>query len=169
MTVSQCLRKIAPLKNQLKTHREHAESSVLYEEKRKPAYVYASEMEGMEKARHELLRLQTALAVSNATTHIEWKGKKVALAWAVRFLEELKGHKAWLDNLIVSPEARKEEDSYVPRYSGGVATSVNEPRIMICDLPEAKRFELSQKIQEEFDQLNDLVETSNHQTLVFET
>jgi len=168
-TVSQCLRKIAPLKAQLKLYKNHAESAVLYDKKDPQAFEFHAEMNGFTKALSELLRLQTALAVSNATNHIEWEGKQVLLAWAVRYLEELKGLKAWVDCLPVSSSEEKTEENYVTRYSGGVAASFNEPRTMLCALPEAKRFAMSQKLQEEFNSLNDLVETSNHRVFIEET
>jgi hypothetical protein len=166
MTVSQCLRSIATLKGKLKLHKDHAWGAVLYDEKHKPAYDFITEMENIERAKLDLLHLQTALAISNATTYIEWQGQKMVVAKATRILEEDKGHKAWLESLIVAADAKKTEDCYVQRYSDGQAVSVNEPRTMICELPEAMRFERMQRLQEEFDQLNDIVETSNHQTLV---
>ena len=166
MTVSQGLRAISDLKGKLAKHQEHAQSSVLYYEVAKPAFDFKEETAGIEKVRHEMLRLQTALAVSNATTEIEWKGKKVLVAWAIRYLEELKGEKSWVDGLMSVPQASAMEDHYQNRYVNNMMTQVNEPRKKICEMPQAEQFKRSQALQEEFNRLNDLVETSNHQTVL---
>ena len=166
MTVSQALRAVSDLKRKLKSHKEHAQSSVLYFEKDKPAFEFKTEMEGYETTRTELLRLQTGIAVANATTHIEWHGKKVLVGWAVRYLEELKGHIAWVESLSTAPDAKKQEDNYVNRYVNGQVASVPDPRTRICDLPEAAQFTMKENLQSEFNTLNGLVETSNHHTFI---
>ena len=166
MTVSQTLRAIADLKGKLKSHKEHAQASVLYFEANKPAFHFETEMKGFEEVRTELLRLKTALTVANATTFVEWNGKPVLVAWAIRYLEELKGHKPWVEALQTAPEPEKMEDNFVNQYVNGVVSTVNQPRKKVCKMTEATRFETAHKLQEEFNRLNDLVETSNHQTFV---
>jgi ferric iron reductase protein FhuF len=166
MTASQALRQIKDLKGKLSSHQEHAAGAVYYQDMNKPAFDFKTECEGVEKVRRELLMLQTALAVSNATTEIEWKNKKVLVAWAVRYLEELKGEKAWVDGLHVAEQAESMQDNPQTRMVNGQYQSVNEPRKFVCQLPRAEQFKRAQALQEEFNRLNDLVETSNHQTIL---
>ncbi|MGH9919437.1 MAG: hypothetical protein ACRD6W_11305 [Nitrososphaerales archaeon] len=166
MTASQALRQIKDLKGKLAAHQEHAQGAVSYEDMKKPAFDFKSECEGVEKVRHELLRLQTMLAVSNATTEIEWKGKKVLIAWATRALEEIKGEKSWIDSLRVLEQDVTMQDNVQTRVVGGAYQQINEPKKFLCALPRAEQFKRSQALQEEFNRLNDLVETSNHQTIL---
>lgn len=166
MTVSRGLRAIHDLKGKLANHRAHAQASSVYFDGAKPAFEFKTELDGAEKVRADLLRLQTAIAVANATTEIEWKGKKVLVAWAIRFLEELKGEIAWVGSLPTAAQGTIKEDNFVNRIVNGTYQQVNEPRTQICELPQAEQFKRSQHLQEEFNRLNDIVETSNHQTVL---
>ena len=119
MTVSQGLRAIHDLKGKLANHRAHAQASSVYFDGAKPAFEFKTELDGAEKVRADLLRLQTAIAVANATTEIEWKGKKVLVAWAIRFLEELKGEIAWVGSLPTAAQGTIKEDNFVNRIVNG--------------------------------------------------
>lgn len=168
MTVSQALRAIADLKGKIAKHKEHAQPAVLYSEKEKPAFNFKVEMEGMQKARAEMLTLQTALAVANATTEIEWKGKKVLVAWAIRYLEELKGEIKFIDELTVTAQSEIVQETPMNRLVSGQYQTVVESRKTVCELPAAEQFQKTQALQEEFNRLNDIVETSNHQVFIRE-
>ncbi len=166
MTVSQGLRAVSDLKGKLASHRAHAQGSSVYYENQKPAFDFKAELEGVEKTRVDLLRIQTAIAVANATTSIEWKGKTVLVAWAIRYLEELKGEIAWVDALPSAPQSKNQEESHHNRMVNGQYTVVPEVRVRICELPQAEQFKRSQQLKEEFNRLNDIVETSNHQSFL---
>jgi hypothetical protein len=170
MTVSQGLRAVADLKGRIKKHKEHAQGAVTWDAENIPAFMFSTELEGAEKARDEMLRLQTAIAVANATTEIEWQGKKVLVAWAVRQLEEIKGQLKWLDELEPLALDQPEVTTNVTqeRYADGRYVSVNVISKRVCALPKAKRFAAHQAMQEEFNRLNDVVEASNHQTVLKE-
>lgn len=168
MTVSQGLRAVADLKGKLKKNKEHAQASLTYYEKTPPAFKFGEEMEEAHKTRAEMLRLQTAIAVANATTEIEWQGKKVLVAFAVRHLEELRDQLKWLDTIepLLLDQKEQEEDNYDNEWNGTQYVRVNRPKKHMCALPKADRFKLHQKLQEEHNRLNDIVEASNHQTLL---
>jgi hypothetical protein len=168
MTVSQGLRAVADLKGKLKKNKEHAQASLTYFEKTPPAFKFGEEMEEAHKTRSEMLRLQTAIAVANATTEIDWQGKKILVAFAVRHLEELRDQLAWLDSIepFLLDQKEVEEDNIENDWQNGQYVRVNRPKKKICALPLGERFKLRQKLQEEHNRLNDIVEASNHQTLL---
>src|SRR5512135_1051610 len=168
MTISQGLRAVADLKNKIKHHKEHAHSGLVYYDKSPPAFKFSTEMEGAATARQEMLRLQAAIAVANATTEIEWQGKKMLIVQAVRHLEELRDQLSWLDSIehMVLDQESVEEDNYENELVGGQWQRVNRPKKKMCALPKADRFKLHQKLQEEHNRLNDAVEAANHQTLL---
>src|SRR5271157_5818737 len=159
MTVSQGLRAIADLKGKLAKHQKHAEESILFYKHAQPAFDFKTEIQEAEVVRNNMLRFQTAIAVSNATTKVDWKGKKVLVAWAIRHLEELKSEKAFIDSLTVAPQHETQEEHHRNGYVNGQLTQIDDPYTKICALPEAEQFKRSQMLQEAFNCLNDVIET----------
>ncbi len=169
LTISQAIRKVNDIKGRLAKNHANASSSVLYLVKEQPAYSFKTELESAENHGRELLRLPTAIAVANATTHLEWEGKKIRLAYAVRRLEELKGQIKWYETLVVSAQSKKVDETYdymVVAGSNDGPQRVKIEREWKCELPEADRAKLVQKLQDEFNRLNDQVETVNHRTSI---
>lgn len=166
LTISQALRKIKDIKGRLSKHQENAKGSVLYLEKDKPAYSFKSEVESADSLGRDLLRHQTAVAVANATTAFDWEGRKVLLTWAVKRLEELKGAIKWHNELSVSAQADKVDEAWEYAEINGRTERVKTERKWKCELPEAERAKRVQSLQDEFNRLNDQVETINHRTSV---
>lgn len=167
MTISQAIRKVKDLKGRIAKHQGYAASSVHYEVKNPPAYDFAAELRTVETMNVELLKLQTAIAVANATTSVEWNGGKVKLTWAIKRLEEIKGSIKWYETLGVTSQTDSVTESW--EYQNDASGTLQRVRIekpIKCDLPEAKRNETVQKLQDEFNRLNDVVETINHRTSV---
>ena len=162
-TISQALRRIKKIKGQLAEHRTHAEAAVTHLAAHKPAFAFGATRELANAAVTELLALQTAVAVANATTLIEVDGRKVPLAFAVRALREMTSEIAWLRGLNVRTQETtvEQERSYLDDGKIGLVS-----KEWTCHLPEAKRVELANAAQDRFDKLNDLVETVNHKTHV---
>jgi len=166
ITISQALRKIRDLKGRLAKHRANAAASVMFPVRDPPAYAFSEEVETAESLARELLRHQTAVTVANAEATLEWDGKKVRLTWAVKRLEELKGEIKWYEGLVVSPQEDKIEDVVEFTEVSGRYENVKREKKFKCFLPEAKRAERVRALQEEFNRLNDQVETINHRTSV---
>jgi len=162
VTISQALRRIKKIKGQLAEHRSRANAAVTHLAEQTPAFSFEAETSVAAKAVNEMLRLQTAVAVANALTTVEIDGHKVPLAFVVRQLRELTGEIAWLKSLPVKAQDKtveSEQEHNGERY-------VTVAKTYACHLPEAKRAELIKSRQTLFDQLNDLVETTNHKTAV---
>ncbi len=166
LTISQAIRKVNDIKGRLAKNQANASSSVLYLIKDPPAYSFKTELESAENHGRELLRLQTAIAVANAKTHVEFDGKKVLLAYAVRRLEEIKGQIKWYGELVVSNQAKKVDETMDYAEVNGIMQRVKVEREWKCELPEADRAKIVQKLQDEFNRLNDQVETVNHRTSI---
>jgi len=168
MTISQAIRKVKDLKGKMAKHQSYAATSVLYAVKEPPAYAFKSELETIETLGKELLKLQTAIAVANATTSVDWNGQKVRLAWCVRRLEEIKGKIAWYEGLSVYAQSESSVDSWDYHDVGDKMERVKTEKKMKCDLPQAERDKITASLQDEFNKLNDVVETTNHRTSVGE-
>lgn len=166
LTVSQTLRKIKDLKGRLAKGQANAAKSVLFLDSAKPAYEFKTELESSDNLSRELIRLQTALAVACATAPFEWEGRKTVLTWAVKRLEELKGQIKWFSELAVAAQAERIDESWEYTYVDGQNQRVRVLKKTTCSLPEADRDKRVRDLQDEFNRLNDQVETINHRTSV---
>ena len=105
MTISQALRAIAKLKGAYKESLERAAAGVTFDMRSKPAYDFSATLEEANKKRDELIQLEAALRVTNATTSFDYKGCNVTLTEATILLQEHKARIAWLRTLSVQPHA----------------------------------------------------------------
>ena len=167
LTIAQALRKIKELKGKLAKHSANAAACVTHKTKQVPAYGFSAEVEVASVVVDEMLDLQTRVAVANAKTTIDWAGKPRPLAWATKKLAETKAAISWHQNLNVRAQAKtsEEEFDYV-RNANGVAEHVRVETEFTCHLPEVEKAARIQKLETQFADLNDLVETMNHRTLV---
>jgi hypothetical protein len=166
MSISQAIRKVKDLKGRIAKHQQNAVGAVSYAVKEPPAYAFRAELEMVDTLGKELVRIQTAIAVANATTQVEWQGQKVRLAWAVRRLEEIKGRIAWYAGLHVHAQAESTVESWDYQDVGDKVERVKTEKKMKCDLPQVERDKVAAGLQDEFNKLNDVVETINHRTSV---
>jgi len=162
MTISQGLRHSKKLKGQLAELQARAQNSVSYKADQKPAFLFGQTVEQIDRVRSDLIEMETRLAVTNATTKIDYAGRKIPLTSAVRTLQELKSFIAWLRGLT----PRAHEDTYEEEIEWN---DTMDKRIRIqtkwtCDFPEAKRIERVDACQSDFDRLNDAVERANNVT-----
>lgn len=162
LTLSQALRSIARLKGKLAEYRLRAQLAVTYRSEAKPAYVFQEMCDKARETLAELIALETRVAITNATTGCVIGGERT-LAEAIRTLQEWKGEIAWLKTLAVRDDVIT-ADSMTEYGDDGNRKSVKIS--YTCDLPVAKRNQQIEKIQEAFDALNDLVEKTNHSTLL---
>lgn len=162
MTISQALRKISKLKGTLKEQLDRAMSSVLYEEA--PAFSFTNSWEQAEAARTELVKLETALRVTNAVTKFDFRGRAVTLSEATCMLQEAKGKIAWLRTLPSQAQAERNVPSM--EWDDSASKTIKTTKKITCDLPEAKRADWVKHEQDLFDALNDAVEAVNHRTQI---
>jgi len=159
VTISQALRYASKLKNQISDARSRAAGSLNHKAGEPTAFSFPEMLAKSEALSSELAALQGKLASVNASSTVEYKGNSITLSHAVRVLQELKGRIAWLKGLpvlqtdtVVTTE--RSWDDVNDKY-------INQTSTMICCLPEAKRAEMVDALQEEFDSLNGAVESSN--------
>lgn len=162
MTIAQALRKINKLKGQLKEALEHAAGSVHYFEDTKPAYSFEASLQEADKFRKELIALETRLRCKNAVTLLDFQETSMTLAEATCRLQELRGQIAWLKTLPSLPQAAQDQ---MERHYDDIANKwMTTVRVHRCDLPEVQRTNLVKSLQDDFDALNDAVESLNHRT-----
>lgn len=157
MTISQALRRMSKLKGRLGEERQRAAGCVTHLADQKPAYEFAPSLEKTTATLTELLQIQTAIALSNAKLTVDWEGKVVPLAWAVRALREMAAEIDWTKKLSVRAQpttVEQERDHDGEKY-------VTISKTHTCHLPTAARDEKQAALQDRFDKLNDIVNTSN--------
>jgi hypothetical protein len=159
VSISQALRYASKLKNQISEARKRAESSLIHKSGEETAFSFSEMLTKADTASNDLAALQGKLAAANAANTVEYKGNQISLSHAVRVLQELKGRIAWVRGLpcqITETSVNQERswDDTTDKYVLKTSTT-------ICALPEAKRAELADALQEEFDSLNGSVELTN--------
>ena len=170
MTIAQALRRIKKLKGHFAETQARASLSVVWQEGTvEHAFPFNQCIEEMRKTREELIRLRSAVTVANATNSIEYGGQTLPLCLAIKKLEEIKSEISFLQSLKVRASEKEVETTTEWKY----ADDLFEKRIAVekktsfqCFLPEAKRAAQVTALQDEFERLNDLLESANHTTLI---
>lgn len=159
LTISQALRRIKKLKGELAVHLQRAASANTFKKAEEPAFRFGPMLELAESVRSDLIRLETDVARTNAQTAIP---SGYTLTEATKRLRELKSQLAWYESLncrehieTTSKEVDYDHDGPGRHY---ITTT------WYCDMPVAKKAARVTELQEEFDRLNDAVETANHRT-----
>ena len=174
-TISQGLRLVKKLKNQLTENLSRASLAVSYDTKNPPAFEYQLSLAEANRVRNELISLETRIAVANATTVLELEPSfrselgltsDPVMIHAVRLLQELKGQITWVRALNSKARASTVSSNEETVYINGQYTTVFNEVTTVCSLPELERSDLVASLQDRFDRLNDLVETKNHQTVL---
>jgi hypothetical protein len=162
MTISQALRRVKKLKGELETQLSHASTGVTFKVGKEPAFRFAPSLEKARALREELIKLETRVALTNARTTIHAPTGDMTLAEATKRLRELKSEIAWVKAINAREHAATSETERAYDYETEkhVSTTVS----WACDLPVAKKEELTSSLQDSFDRLNDAVETANHRT-----
>lgn len=165
-TISQALRRVKKIKGELKEALERAQSGVAYKTEDPPAFLFGPSYEKATALRTELVELETKIAIRNATTLVEFEGKQVPLVYVVKILKELKGQISWLDELKAFSRSREITTQEEVGYDFETDKRVSKKIQYTCALPEAKRAELVDQVRARFDALNNLVENTNHRTVL---
>jgi hypothetical protein len=169
MTIGAALREIKSVKGEVSEHGQRAARSIMFsvtEGVEPPVQVFdfATERKARERAQEWLVRLQSAVAVTNARTSITFEGRKMPLAEAIRRFEELKGDLAWLEALQINErvETRREVE-----YADGVLTGHRTVKTTHSShLSERDRVKEVAVLRERAKSLNLLIEATNHRVLV---
>lgn len=166
LTISQSLRRISFLKGKLNELSGRAAASVSYVAgKKEPTFDFDETRDALEKAREELLQLEASVARANAMTRIDWKDRKVTLAEAIRRLQEFKGQIAWFNGL---PIREGSEESTEPVYDELTGRHIRQKvtTVYVTKLTERQHVAEVDRLKDEFQALNTLVEAANHRTEV---
>jgi hypothetical protein len=162
MTVTQAIKRMSKLKGRLKEAHERAKENVVHVAEDTPAYAFDDCLAEADKAREELLRIRTAVTLSNAAQTVEWEGRKHPLPYAIALLREWAGQLEFLGALPVRAQAETVDrgkdfdgEKYVP-----VTTKYR------CHLPTAERDRRRAELQDRFDALNDRVNALNNRTSI---
>lgn len=169
MTISQAIREVANLKGKIKDWTSRMQDAVFFLDENPAAFQLHQVREERNQCVERMVALSTAISVANATTTIEWQGKKIPLALAVRTLSEIKG---LIDHVKMLPVRNQDkgvdvEKDYEYGEDGRRHQTKNE-KPWTCALPTAKKAELTDQLQARFNKLNDAVEAANGKTLIGE-
>jgi hypothetical protein len=165
MTIAQALRRIKKLKGQIAEHTQRAQQGVSYVSTKVPAFRFKDEMEAMTVAKTEMVNLEAAVAVANATSIINIDGKSVTVTKAIRDLQELKGLIAFLKGLNLRAEVVRERESEWDDTELKNISRVTEVTY-VSDLTEQNRDQMVRDLQDQFETLNNWVESINHSVMV---
>lgn len=169
MTISQALREIADLKGKIKDWTDRLQDAVFFFNEDPAAFQLSQVRESRNALVERMVALSTAVAVANATATIDWQGKRVPLALAVRTLSELKGVIAHVKGLSVrNAESGIDVDKDWDYDDNGKRFLNKTEKPWSCGLPTAKKAELVEQLQDRYNKLNDAVETANGKTPIGE-
>lgn len=162
-TVSQALRRVKKLKGLIAEATERANLAVSYNKEKPPAFSFKYSMEELERYSSELVDLEASVAVANANNTVSHNGSLITLAKAIRVLQELKGKISFLKKLHLRNEVVKDkEHDWNDDLCKNVVRTIETE--FVSDLSEVDRDKLVKSFQDQFDELNSLVEDVNHKT-----
>ncbi|MCX6782280.1 MAG: hypothetical protein NTW66_04155 [Candidatus Magasanikbacteria bacterium] len=163
--ISQALRRVKQLKGRMAELSLRAAGSVSHTKDEAPAFDFTVTRAEIASVRGELVALEAAVAVANATTAIEFEGKTLTLAAAIRQLQEYKAEMAWLSQLRLQSGTFVSREAEYDEATGRHVTRKVETTF-VSHLSEQARVAEIDQLRERFAALNDLVESANHRTSV---
>lgn len=165
LTISQSLRRIKKCKGRIAELKVRAGQSVSFTDEKAPTFNFKAVREELAAAKEELVCLEAAVAVANATTRINCEGKEMTLAEAIRRLQEFKDGMSWLPQLCIREGVERTSDVEWDLEKERQVRVTREVRWQ-TGLTELERVAEIESLRERFERLNDLVETANHRTEV---
>lgn len=165
LTISQALRRIKKLKGSISELQARAKVNVSYDKSKIPVFRYTDDMNSLSACKAELLELEGRVAVANATHVVKYQNKDLTLSTAIRILQEFKDWITFYKNLVLRNQTeRDKEESYSEEHNKFI-TQYKE--IVYCsDLSEQERDKKVKEVQDEFETLNNIVESANHQVVL---
>lgn len=164
MTIAQGLRRVKKIKGELAEQLTRAHGAVTYRSDMLPAFEFESSLSKAKELRKELIEMESAIAKANATNTVSVDGHEMSLTQAVRTLKEYKGELAWLETLkgVVRNQTNTFTEESEIDWDSDRTKRVKVRHDWICVMPEAERAKATDKVREQFDTLNNLVEEANH-------
>lgn len=167
MTINQALRRCKVLKGNIKDWMERAiASNVQLDTNKSPTSPYktAACLVSLGEATNELIELETRIAMTNASVLVKSGEKSIPLAYAVRVLSNLKSEINFLKSIpsLVAKEVKTTETK--TGYNRKTA-EYTEAEVEITQTCQYDKLELQSLIdlkQQDFDDLNGVVEAANH-------
>lgn len=164
-SVSQGLRRVKKLKGLLAEAQARASQSTSWVAGKKPVFTFEEQRDRRAVLQDEIVRVETAIAVANATSTIKVDGRTLTLARAIRELQEVKADLAWYASLSLRSGV-EETVEYVYDEEKGRNTSRTKSVTYEAVLDEPARVGLVQALRDRFEAINDALETANHRTLI---
>lgn len=168
MTAAAVLRRIKKLRGEIGILDERLKKASVYVEGKEPAFGFKDTWEARQVKLGELLKMQTALSISNAKTFFTCAGKSVNVAWAVRRTQEIK---AEVSLLVMLPIREQKRDVEVRRdmiWNDAAEKSVPEvtQTVYLSALSKVEQSKLIEDLTAGFEELNTALEACNHATLI---
>lgn len=166
MNINQALRRLKIIKGRIAQWEQHADQSNIVEENTNPTYTFEECVSERKKALEELLQLSAAIAETNAATKITCDTTTMTLAAAIRKLDNIKAEIAWLRRIPVLAQTTVTTKRAKEEWDAKERTRIyiEVPYVQTCSMDARKQERLLERLQEDFDKLNTLVEGANHST-----
>lgn len=181
LTISQALRRRKKLKGDISTFVRRLQEALVYDKEKPPAFGFEETSTALSNARFELIFLEDAVARANANTTLVFQGVPVYLTWVLRTLAELKAdlHRYEGYEYTCLPERENVTKTEAPDLSQAIeqTNSVSgqitrshpikvRTETRICNITTKECALKMEQLQSEFNELNDLLETANHTTVI---
>ena len=167
LTISLGLRKVKDLKNKISECDARIRTSVMWDAENEPVWSFKDLIEQRSQLIDELCTLKARIAKANALCVVELEGEDWTLAELVAVLAELKGEIALISGLRTQDQEKRTETSksWEPdEHDYSKRVKVETTTVTCCALPTRTKAELIEKLKAKFAMINEVVETTNHQT-----
>ncbi len=165
MTIAQGLRRVSKIKGLIKDHTARANGASFWIENDIKDFDFFEENKKIEDLTEELITLGAAIDKANTNTDVTLEGKTFSLKYAVRKLQEVKGRIAFYTGLNLRAGREKVRESEWDDNLEKSIVRVNEV-VYQSVMTEKQRVDTIDGFQAYFDELNNLVEHTNHITLL---
>jgi hypothetical protein len=168
ISISAAIRRASRIRGQIKEHSERAKAAACYLETKEPAFPFNASVEERRRLVGDLLRIETAVAKSNASAADLDVSPKVSVLYAIRKLAELKSEISFYRELPVRAKEKDAEVEEVTEYDYSVKEHVRREKktTYVSAMTQARRAAIVDGLQADFDRLNQVLESHNHSTFV---
>jgi len=161
LTISQGLRQVARLKGKIAESKTRLAGSVFHRDDQPPAFQFSATVERLKVDKAELIKLESRIALTNASTKVEFEGRQITLSEGIKRLQEAKDDIAWLKAIPCQAASTGFILEHVRLPNGEYG---HQKASTTCHFTEQQRSDEVDKVQAAFDALNDLIEKKNHET-----
>lgn len=161
ISIAAALRQSKGLKGSISTLSTRLHGVVSWEEGDEPPFVFDTVLAEYSAAVEELTKLRAAVARANATANVVFRGRRMTLAEAVLRFGELKARASLFSGLTIRKGKVRSRSGY-----DDVGRSVSETVVYHSALTEPARVVTLGELQNELDELDGLLQETNHRTVV---